>query len=101
LDRPLADEADGGIVADMVPARDDGIGRAETRAMSHHYLSRLPHRNRAVILLRFHEDLKQREIGELLGISQMHVLATDPAVAGDAARSRGRGGRATAGPLPG
>ena len=73
LDRPLADESDAGVVADLVPAGDDGIRRAETRAMTHHYLSRLPHRNRAVLLLRFHEDLKQREIGELLGISQMHV----------------------------
>ena len=73
LDRPLAEEADGGVVADLVPARDDGIRDAENRALSHHYLSRLPHRNRAVLLLRFHEDLKQREIGELLGISQMHV----------------------------
>ena len=73
LDRPLADEADAAVVGDLVPAREDGIRRAENRAMTHHYLARLPHRNRAVLLLRFHEDLKQREIGELLGISQMHV----------------------------
>jgi RNA polymerase sigma-B factor len=73
LDRPLAEEVGGGVVADLVPAREDGIRGAETRAMAQHYLSRLPHRNRAVLLLRFHEDLKQREIGELLGISQMHV----------------------------
>jgi RNA polymerase sigma-B factor len=73
LDRPVVDEADGAVVADLVPAHDDGIRDAETRAMTRHYLSRLPHRNRAVLLLRFHEDLKQREIGELLGISQMHV----------------------------
>jgi RNA polymerase sigma-B factor len=73
LDRPLAEEADAAVVADLVPAPDDGIRGAENRAMTHHYLSRLPHRNRAVLLLRFHEDLKQREIGELLGISQMHV----------------------------
>src|SRR3954468_5005524 len=73
LDRPLNDEAEGGVVADLVPAREDGILHAETRAIAQHYLSRLPHRNRAVLLLRYHEDLKQREIGELLGISQMHV----------------------------
>jgi RNA polymerase sigma-B factor len=73
LDRPLTDEADGSVVADLVPAREDAIRNAETRAVAQHYLSRLPHRNRAVLLLRYHEDLKQREIGELLGISQMHV----------------------------
>jgi RNA polymerase sigma-B factor len=73
LDRPLADETDGSVVGDLVPARENDVGGAENRAMAHHYLSRLPHRNRAVLLLRYHEDLKQREIGELLGISQMHV----------------------------
>jgi RNA polymerase sigma-B factor len=73
LDRPLSDESDGAVMGDLVPSRTDDISLAETRAISHHYLSRLPHRNRAVLLLRYHEDLKQREIGELLGISQMHV----------------------------
>jgi len=36
-------------------------------------LSRLPDRERAVVELRFHEDLTQSEIGERIGISQMHV----------------------------
>jgi RNA polymerase sigma-B factor len=73
LDRPLTEEADGGVMGDLVAGDRDDIGQAETRAVAQHYLARLPHRNRAVLLLRYHEDLKQREIGELLGISQMHV----------------------------
>jgi RNA polymerase sigma-B factor len=73
LDRPLTDEDEGGVVGDLVPSGRDAIGEAENRAVAQRYLARLPHRNRAVLLLRYHEDLKQREIGELLGISQMHV----------------------------
>jgi RNA polymerase sigma-B factor len=73
LDRPLSEEDDGGVMGDLVSSGRDEIGQAETRAVAQCYLSRLPHRNRAVLLLRYHEDLKQREIGELLGISQMHV----------------------------
>jgi RNA polymerase sigma-B factor len=33
----------------------------------------LPERERLILHLRFHEDLTQAEIGERLGISQMHV----------------------------
>jgi|tagenome__1003787_1003787.scaffolds.fasta_scaffold20981658_2 RNA polymerase sigma-B factor len=73
LDRPLSEEAEGGVIGDLVAGDRDDIGQAETRAVAQRYLARLPHRNRAVLLLRYHEDLKQREIGELLGISQMHV----------------------------
>jgi RNA polymerase sigma-B factor len=73
LDRPLTDETDGAVVGDLVPSRTDELAHAEWRAEAQRYLARLPHRNRAVLLLRYHEDLKQREIGELLGISQMHV----------------------------
>ena len=72
LDRPLAEEDDGGVMGDLV-ASGSTHRQAETRAVAQRYLARLPHRNRAVLLLRYHEDLKQREIGELLGISQMHV----------------------------
>jgi RNA polymerase sigma-B factor len=36
-------------------------------------LRRLPDRERQVVALRFHEDLTQSEIGERIGISQMHV----------------------------
>ena len=33
----------------------------------------LPEREREILRLRFQEDLKQREIGALVGVSQMHV----------------------------
>jgi RNA polymerase sigma-B factor len=33
----------------------------------------LPDREREIVRLRFAEDLTQREIGERVGISQMHV----------------------------
>ena len=38
-----------------------------------HYLDHLPPRSREVLRLRFEKDLKQREIGAILGVSQMHV----------------------------
>lgn len=34
---------------------------------------RLPERERAVLYMRFFEDMTQSRIGEKLGISQMHV----------------------------
>jgi RNA polymerase sigma-B factor len=38
-----------------------------------HYLARLAPRDRELMRLRFQQDLMQREIGALLGVSQMHV----------------------------
>jgi RNA polymerase sigma-B factor len=37
------------------------------------WLAPLSERERVVMRLRFCDELRQREIGELLGISQMHV----------------------------
>ena len=36
-------------------------------------LSRLPERDREILRLRYAEDLTQSEIGERLGLSQMHI----------------------------
>jgi RNA polymerase sigma-B factor len=50
-----------------------GYAHAERAADVAHVLAVLPARERAILHLRFHEDLTQREIGGLLGISQMQV----------------------------
>ena len=47
--------------------------RAAGAILVDHYLAHLPARSREVLRLRFEEDLKQREIGAILGVSQMHV----------------------------
>ncbi|MGD9695664.1 MAG: SigB/SigF/SigG family RNA polymerase sigma factor [Thermoleophilia bacterium] len=59
--------------AAQVGADDAGFGLAETRADLADGLARLPARERAIVHLRFTEDLTQSEIAARLGISQMHV----------------------------
>lgn len=52
---------------------DAGMAGAELRADLAELLSVLPQREREIIRLRFIEDLTQAEIGQKLGLSQMHV----------------------------
>jgi RNA polymerase sigma-B factor len=75
LDRPaLPDgDADGETLVDRFGTVDGGFARAEAGATAEDLLRRLPDRERLVVELRFHEDLTQSEIGERIGISQMHV----------------------------
>ena len=54
-------------------ADDPGYERAESSADLDRLLSRLSSRERVVLRLRFEEDMVQRDIGALLGISQMQV----------------------------
>jgi RNA polymerase sigma-B factor len=75
LDTPVrADEDDGLSLVDRLadPRRD--VARAESRiALSQLADASLDHRQREIIRLRFGEDRIQREIGERIGCSQMHV----------------------------
>ena len=52
---------------------DDGYSGAEDRAWLNALMREVPEREREIVRLRFHEDLTQAEIGERLGVSQMHV----------------------------
>jgi RNA polymerase sigma-B factor len=90
LDAPAepGDERDRWQTAGAV---DDGYATAEQSAFLSRALSALPERERALVRLRFEEDLSQSEIGRRLGISQMHVsrllrraLARMQAIAADA-----------------
>ena len=57
-----------------VPAEPDhGYDRVDDAEEVERLLSVLPPRERRVLRLRFQQDLKQREIAELVGISQMQV----------------------------
>jgi RNA polymerase sigma-B factor len=75
LDAPLrTDEADGLSRLDRLPDGRRDIACAETRiALSQLTEVSLDERQREVIRLRFEEDRIQREIGERIGCSQMHV----------------------------
>ena len=52
---------------------DPGFGRAEHAATVERLMSVLNDREREVLRLRFAEDLTQSEIGDRVGVSQMHV----------------------------
>jgi RNA polymerase sigma-B factor len=56
-----------------VGQEDSGYAEVEHAADLDRLLSRLSEREQLVLRLRFQEDLVQREIGERMGISQMHV----------------------------
>jgi RNA polymerase sigma-B factor len=60
-------------LADTLGGHDPALNRAEDAATLEHLLASLDDRERRILRLRFHEDLTQAEIGEQLGISQMHV----------------------------
>ena len=72
LDRPLFD--DGDTAVELLGGEvDPGYVHAENATLVQSLLSTLSEREQLILRLRFHEDLTQAEIGERLGISQMHV----------------------------
>jgi RNA polymerase sigma-B factor len=74
LDRPRTeDEDEGESYADAVGAEDPGYRIAEDAATVERLMRVLTDREREVLRLRFEEDLTQSEIGERVGVSQMHV----------------------------
>jgi RNA polymerase sigma-B factor len=74
LDRPRSDEEEeGDSYADAFGAEDPGYGLAEDSATVDRLMRVLSEREREVLRLRFEEDLTQSEIGERVGVSQMHV----------------------------
>jgi RNA polymerase sigma-B factor len=52
---------------------DEGFGLVEDRALLYPALARLPEREARIVVMRFFENLTQSQIGERIGVSQMHV----------------------------
>jgi RNA polymerase sigma-B factor len=74
LDRPRSDdEEEGDSFADSLGEEDPGFGMAEDAATVDRLMRVLSEREREVLRLRFEEDLTQSEIGQRVGVSQMHV----------------------------
>jgi RNA polymerase sigma-B factor len=71
LDHPVGDR--GETLADTVDGGDGGVANALSRIVLDELLAELPPRGRAVVRLYFHADLTQRQIGELLCLSQPHI----------------------------
>jgi RNA polymerase sigma-B factor len=75
LDAPVggADPDDAPTVSDTIGSVDGGYELIESRDAIAGAWRALPERERRVLHLRFVEDLTQREIGDRIGVSQMHV----------------------------
>lgn len=73
LDDPLSAEEQAGALRDLICGEDDALAAVEAAVLVDNYLARLPQQQRQVLRLRFKEDLKQREIAAMLGITQMRV----------------------------
>ena len=74
LDAPVApDHPDGAAEQDWVVDERANYAESEARVLLSQLGADLDDRERELLRLRFQEDLTQREIGDRLGCSQMHV----------------------------
>jgi len=73
LDAPLSDREDPALLADVLGDDDPGVTHTiDMESVSAHW-EELPEREQRILVMRFYGNLTQTEIGERLGISQMHV----------------------------
>ena len=73
LDAPMSDRDDPALLADMLGEDDPDVAHAiDMEAVNKHW-EELPEREQRILVMRFYGNLTQTEIGERLGISQMHV----------------------------
>ena len=73
LDAPLSEREESSDLAEVLGTDDPGVEHTlDMEAVTTHW-SELPTREQRILLLRFYGNLTQAEIGERLGISQMHV----------------------------
>jgi RNA polymerase sigma-B factor len=73
LDAPLTDREDPAQLGDVIGDEDEGVEHAiDMESLATHW-DELPEREQRILVMRFYGNLTQAEIGERLGISQMHV----------------------------
>jgi RNA polymerase sigma-B factor len=75
LDQPIgsSDGQDGRSIADQIGTEDPELDRVEMRDLLNRAMEHLTPRERAIMAMRFYEQMSQSEIARRLGISQMHV----------------------------
>ena len=72
-DAPLSDRDDPALLADMLGGDDPAVTHTiDMEAVNAHW-HELPEREQRILVMRFYGNLTQTEIGDRLGISQMHV----------------------------
>jgi RNA polymerase sigma-B factor len=96
LDAPLSYGDEPGVLADVLGEEDQAVAHAIDIESVHAHMDELPEREQRILMMRFYGNLSQDQIGDRLGISQMHVsrllnraltylrhrLTTDPAETG-------------------
>ena len=73
LDAPLSDREDPALLADVLGDDDPGVAHAIDMESVNAHWDELPEREQRILVMRFYGNLTQTEIGDKLGISQMHV----------------------------
>jgi len=73
LDAPLSDENEPALLADILGEDDPAVEHAVDMEAVNAHLDELPVREQRILMMRFYGNLTQTEIGDRLGISQMHV----------------------------
>lgn len=73
LDEMLSSEEGSATVGDLVGAADAELDRVDYRLTLRPLLAELGPRERNIVMLRFFGNMTQTQIGEQVGISQMHV----------------------------
>ncbi len=73
LDAPLSDREGPALLADLLGDEDPAVAHTiDMEAVNSHW-EELPEREQRILVMRFYGNLTQTEIGDRLGISQMHV----------------------------
>ena len=67
------DDADGQTIAERFEVTEPGFGAVDDALTLSRLMKGLDARSREILRLRFEEDLTQAEIGERVGLSQMHI----------------------------
>lgn len=75
MDSELEADSDGNTITlfDLVGTKDEGYSRVERDLTIDHAMESLDMREREIIRMTFYENLSQKQAGDLLGMSQMHV----------------------------
>jgi RNA polymerase sigma-B factor len=73
LDAPASEDGSAASMGDLLGEEDPRVEYTLDMAALQQHWSDLPERERRILLMRFYGNMTQSEIGEQLGLSQMHV----------------------------